>query len=161
MYSLLKNKFKSTGNERGTPQEFFERLDNEFYFTLDPCANEDNHKCEKFFTEEMNGLEQEWSNDIVWVNPPFGGDLRLWVIKCYDEAQKGTTVVALIPVRSNTNWWHDYCMKAYEVRLIKGRMKFIDPEGVPYKHGLPFPLALVIFKQGDYNAKFTSYDSCV
>ena len=154
-----KDKFKSKGNELGTPHEFFERLDDEFHFTLDPCASPSNHKCENYFTEEVNGLEQDWSNDVVWMNPPFGNNLKDWVKKAYNEAQNGAVVVSLIPVRSNTNWWHSYCMKAKEIRLIRGRIKFIANNGEPYSHGLPYPLALVIFQQGDHSPIFTSYDS--
>lgn len=52
--------YSSKTDEWATPQDFFDKLDNEFHFTLDPCANEQNHKCEKFYTKEQDGLSQDW-----------------------------------------------------------------------------------------------------
>ena len=52
--------FSSKSMEWETPQAFFDELDSEFHFTLDPCADDDNHKCERYFTEAQNGLTQSW-----------------------------------------------------------------------------------------------------
>lgn len=52
--------YSSKSNEWSTPQEFYDELDKEFHFTLDPCSTEENHKCEKFFTQKENGLVQNW-----------------------------------------------------------------------------------------------------
>ncbi len=83
------------------------------------------------------------------MNPPYK-DMKKWVIKAYEESTKnGCVVVCLIPARTNTKWWHEYCMKG-EIRFIEGRPKF---EGCI--HGLPQPLALVIFGskyKGNYTA---------
>ena len=76
------------------------------------------------------------------MNPPFGVQGK-WIKKAYNESLKGTTVVCLMPSRTNTNWWHDYCMKG-EIRFVRGRPIF---KGA--KHGLPQPLSIVIFRQED------------
>ena len=140
--------FLSEGNERQTPDWLFKRLDEEFNFTLDPCASPNNAKCKKFFTINEDGLKQDWSKDVVFVNPPYGNVLKIWVQKVYREFLKGATVVLLVPMRTNHKWWHEYCMKATEIRLIDERIKFLNSHGESYKFGAPFPLALVIFKYG-------------
>lgn len=76
-----------------------------------------------------------------YVNPPYGNEIPKWIKKGYEESQKGKTVVFLIPSRTDTKWWHDYCMKADEIRFIKGRLKFDEHE-----NSAPFPSALVIFR---------------
>jgi site-specific DNA-methyltransferase (adenine-specific) len=52
--------FSSTTDEWYNPMDFFEQLDAEFHFNLDPCATEENHKCDKYFTKEINGLLEKW-----------------------------------------------------------------------------------------------------
>lgn len=132
------NRFASKNQEYATPWNLFKVLDNEFNFTLDVCADDINKKVSNYFTEKDNSLEKEWVGHC-WMNPPYK-DMKKWVIKAYNEAQKeGTIVVCLIPARTNTKWWHEYCMKG-EIRFINGRPKF---EGCI--HGLPQPLAIVIF----------------
>ena len=139
MTKFDEERFNSQGTTRVTPNSIFDPLDEEFGFTLDVAADKFNSKCEKFFTESDNSLVQDWSNDVCWMNPPFGRQIKLFVEKAYKESRKGAIVVCLLPVRSNTGWWHDYCMKG-EIRFIRGRPKF---EG--YKYGLPWPLAIVVF----------------
>jgi len=132
-------KFDSKRQDWETPDEVFVPLNAEFSFTLDVCATSENTKCPHYFTEEMNGLKQRWEG-VCWMNPPFGSQGQ-WVRKAYEESQRnGTIVVCLLPARTNTNWWHDYVMRG-EVRFIRGRPKF---KGA--KHGLPQPLAVVVFR---------------
>lgn len=57
---LTKGLFSSTTDLWATPQAFFDQLDAEFHFTLDPCATPENAKCRKFFTIEDDGLRQSW-----------------------------------------------------------------------------------------------------
>lgn len=132
-------KFHSYKQDWETPDEIFEPLNKEFGFTLDVCADTHNRKCDNFFGVATDGLSQHWYG-VCWMNPPFGFQGK-WVKKAYEESLNGTTVVCLLPARTNTNWWHDYCMKG-EIRFIRGRPKF---KGA--KHGLPQPLAIVIFRQ--------------
>lgn len=124
-----------------SPQWLFDDLNNEFGFELDVCALPSNAKCEKYFTPEIDGLMQEWKG-ICWMNPPYGRTIGSWVKKAYDTAESGGgTVVCLLPSRTDTKWWHDYCMKG-EVRFIKGRLKFGGN-----KNAAPFPSAVVIFRK--------------
>lgn len=52
--------FSSKTDQWATPQPFFDEINAEFDFNLDPCADATNHKCEKYFTAAENGLEQDW-----------------------------------------------------------------------------------------------------
>src|SRR3990167_9253046 len=112
-----------------TPSKFKEELDKEFNFDFDPCPKD----------PTFDGLVVDWGKSN-FVNPPFS-QIDKWVKKGFEEDQKGKCVVFLIASRTDTRWWHDYCMKASEIRFIKGRLKF---EGA--KHSAPFPSCLVIFK---------------
>lgn len=134
--------FSSKSNEWSTPQDFFDNLNNEFNFTLDPCATKENRKCEKYFSIEQDGLKQDWSNNIVFCNPPYGKEICKWVEKCYMESKKdNTTVVLLIPARTDTKYFHEYIYnKVKEIRFIKGRLKFGNQS-----NSAPFPSMLVIF----------------
>ena len=63
----------STGKtEWATPQDFFDKLNEEFHFDLDPCATDENHKCDTYFTQEQDGLKQDWDGYTVFCNPPYG-----------------------------------------------------------------------------------------
>ncbi len=133
--------FSSKTNEWATPQTFFDKLNAEFHFTLDPCSTHENAKCGNHFTQEEDGLSRSWGGQIVFMNPPYGRELSKWIQKAYEESQKpGTLVVCLIPSRTDTKYWHEYVMKAKEVRFIKGRLKFGGATNCA-----PFPSAVVIF----------------
>ncbi|NCB45258.1 MAG: adenine methyltransferase [Clostridia bacterium] len=131
--------FTSRTDEWGTPQYLFDELNEEFGFKTDVCALPWNTKCAKYFTPEQNGLLQEWRG-VCWMNPPYGRQIGLWVEKAYESSKNGATVVCLLPSRTDTAWWHDYCMKG-EIRLLRGRLKFGDS-----KNSAPFPSAVVIFR---------------
>lgn len=140
----MKVHFLSRSNEWATPPALFARLHDEFHFTLDPCASDDNHKCEKYFTKADNGLLQSWAGEVVFMNPPYGREIGLWVEKAYRESD--AIVVCLIPARTDTRYWHEYCMKASEIRFIAGRVKFGDG-----CQPAPFPSCLVVFGVGQPN----------
>ena len=134
--------FSSKTDQWATPQDFFDKLNEEFKFTLNPCADAINHKCEKYFTKEQNGLQQDWEGNTVFCNPPYGRETGKWVKKCHDEAQKpNTTCVMLIPARTDTRYFHDYIYGQAEIRFVKGRLKFGDG-----KNSAPFPSMVVIFQ---------------
>lgn len=140
---MTKGMYTSNSEEWGTPQELFNRLNEEFNFTLDICASEENAKCPKYYTKEEDALKQEWGG-VIWMNPPYGRRIGNWVKKAKETARQGkATVVCLLPARTDTAWWHDYVMKANEIRLIRGRLKFGDGKG-----SAPFPSAIVVFKKG-------------
>lgn len=130
--------FSSQTNEWATPQDFFDKLNDEFNFTLDPCATPDNAKCKKFYTKEDDGLTQDWSGEIVFCNPPYGREIKRWVKKAYES---NATTAMLIPARTDTSYWHEYIHGKAEVRFIKGRLKFGGS-----KNSAPFPSAVVIFR---------------
>lgn len=121
-----------------TPQDFFNKYNSIYSFTLDVCATAENTKCEKFFTKEQDGLLQKWEG-VCWMNPPYGRGIKAWVKKAYEAAQGGATVVCLLPARTDTAWWHDYCVKG-EIEFIRGRLKFGG-----HKSSAPFPSAVVVF----------------
>jgi site-specific DNA-methyltransferase (adenine-specific) len=138
----LKMMFSSATDMWATPQSFFDELNNEFHFTLDPCATKANAKCNKFYTIDEDGLQQDWKGEVVFCNPPYGKMISSWVRKCSQESKKpNTTIVALLPARTDTRYFHDYIYgKAKEIRFIKGRLKFGDS-----KNSAPFPSMVVVF----------------
>lgn len=128
-----------------TPQDFFDKLDEEFKFSLDPCATTDTAKCHKFYTKEQNGLIQNWEGKTVFCNPPYGSEIKNWVKKCSEEGKKqGTTVVMLIPARTDTKYFHDFIYGKSEIRFIRGRLKFGGKQ--KGSGSAPFPSMIVIFR---------------
>jgi phage N-6-adenine-methyltransferase len=134
------------GGEWGTPPNFYQALNREFHFTLDPCASDRNHKCERYFTKEQNGLSQSWENEVVFCNPPYGKSIPAWITKGAVEAwTKGATVVFLIHARTDTQWYHRLVIdKANEVRFVEGRLTFISDAGA--RSTSVFPSVVVIFR---------------
>ena len=135
--------FSSATDNWSTPQDFFDKLNDEFHFTLDVCADENNHKCEHYYTKEIDGLSRPWIG-TVWCNPPYGRKISEWVRRAYISSHIGsTTVVMLLPTRTDTRWFHDYIYNKSntEIRFIKGRLKFGG-----CKNSAPFPSMVVIFR---------------
>lgn len=123
-----------------TPNTLYNALNKEFQFTIDVCALPHNAKHPRYFTPEMNGLDQDWSNEVCWMNPPYGREQIKWIEKAYEESKKGATVVCLIPARPDTKVWHDIIFPNAEVRFVRGRITFVGADSPA-----PFPSALVIF----------------
>ena len=134
----FEKKFESATVEWPTPQELFDELNAEFGFTTDVAATNDNAKCAHYYTQEQDGLKQDWRG-VCWMNPPYGRAMVEWLKKAIRETWNETTTVCLIPARTNTAWWHDLCQKYGEVRFVRGRPKFGGAD-----HGLPQPLAIVV-----------------
>lgn len=133
--------FSSKTTEWATPQWIFDMLNEKHHFTLDPCATPENAKCDKFYTEQDNGLLQPWGGNCVFCNPPYGREIGKWVRKGYTEAQtKNTKVVMLLPARTDTKWFHDYCVKG-KIEFIRGRLKFGESN-----QSAPFPSMVVTFE---------------
>lgn len=122
--------FSSITDNWRTPTTLLEELDKEFHFDFDPCPLNP--------IPELDGLTSEWGG-CSFVNPPYS-DLSSWCKKAFDEYNKGKVVVMLIPSRTDTKYWHEYIMKATEIRFIKGRLKFGEA-----KNSAPFPSCVVIF----------------
>jgi phage N-6-adenine-methyltransferase len=131
--------FSSATEMWATPQEFFNKYNELYNFETDVCASPENAKCEQYFTEEDNGLEQTWEGNC-WMNPPYGRTIKSWMKKAYESSLNGATVVCLVPSRTDTVWWHDYAVKG-DIEFIKGRLKFGG-----HKNPAPFPSAVVVFK---------------
>lgn len=117
-----------------TPKWLYNKLDSEFSFDFDPCPL----NCNSF-----DGLSIVWGKRN-YINPPYGRAITAWIKKAYDESVKGCLCVMLLPARTDTRWWHDYVMKASEIRYIKGRLKFGES-----KNSAPFPSVVVIFKENN------------
>lgn len=132
--------FSSATDQWATPQAFFDQWDEVFRFTLDVCADADNAKCARYFTREDDGLAQDWSLDMCWMNPPYGREIGRWVAKAYRESRAGATVVCLLPARTDTAWWHDYVIPMAKVTFIRGRLKFGTAT-----NSAPFPSAVAVF----------------
>lgn len=144
-----------------TPQDFFDKLDEEFNFTLDPCCTLSTAKCKGCITKEGlfdrdnkilmqkgNGLNLPWHSfsDSIFINPPYGREIGQWIKKAYEESLKGCVCVCLIPARTDTAYWHDYCMKG-EIRFIRGRLKFKgkNKQGEWVNNSATFPSSIIIF----------------
>ncbi len=139
---MNKAMYSSETDNWSTPQEFFDKLNKEFNFTLDPCAAAENAKCKKFYTVEEDGLKQNWDGERVFCNPPYGGVLKYWVQKASDAT--GGVVVLFIPSRTDTQYFHEYIYQKpdVEIRFLKGRTKFGGQ-----KNSAPFPSLLAIFRR--------------
>ncbi len=141
---INKGLMSSNSGEWETPQDFFDDLDHEFHFTMDACATDANAKARRYYTKGQDALTRNWFGS-VWMNPPYGRQIGLWIRKAWEEVEYNLAVkvvVCLVPARTDTAWWHDYCMRG-EIRFIRGRLKFSGQ-----KNSAPFPSAVVIFRAG-------------
>lgn len=123
-------------NEWSTPKDIFEYYDDFFNFDLDPCATKENALCSKYFTIEDDGLQQDWTGHVVFMNCPYDRSIYKWVEKAYHS---DALVVALLPARTDTKWFHEFIYNKSEIEFLKGRLKFGGS-----KHGAPFP-SMVVF----------------
>ncbi len=116
---MNKSLFSTGKDDWETPKDFFKKLDDEFHFTLDPCATHINAKCHLYFAEFDNGLLNDWCGHTIFCNPPYSnGQQNKWVKKCYEESLKpNTVVVALLPARTDTKRFHQYILGKAEIRF--------------------------------------------
>ncbi len=144
---VSKTLFSKATDEWATPQALFDELNKEFNFTFDAAASADNHKCRAWSSDS---LDQEWIGETVWLNPPYS-KIKEFAKKAYEESRnEETTVVMLIPARTDTRYFHDWIYHKAELRFIKGRLKFGEA-----KNSAPFPSMLCIYKgeNNDRNCK--------
>jgi len=143
--------FKTSNDDTWTtPRDYYNKVNVEFNFTLDAAALEsstlvlDNWYGPDHPDESRrDAFTRDWAKDsagAIWLNPPYGRTIKDWVRKANAVANGGGTVVCLLPARTDTSWWHDYCIH-HEIRFIRGRLKFGNQ-----KNSAPFPSALVIMK---------------
>ncbi|USZ59950.1 phage N-6-adenine-methyltransferase [Lactiplantibacillus plantarum] len=139
--------FTSNKEDWETPQDFYDRLNAKYHFEWDLAASDDNAKCSCYFTRDDNSLEQDWEklSGNLFLNPPYGRELKLWVKKVATTGLKDKqTLVMLIPSRTDTSYWHDYIFNHAEIKFLRGRLKF-EVDGIS-GDSAPFPSALVIYK---------------
>jgi len=138
-------RYNGNGREWATPPEIFHPLNEEFGFTLDPCATDANTKVPALYiTERGNGLTQPWAPHRVFMNPPYGRELYAWTRKAREEAAKGALVVGLLPASTDLAWWHDDVVGHAEVRYLRGRVRFLT-DG-PYRASGFFASVIVIWR---------------
>jgi phage N-6-adenine-methyltransferase len=137
---LTRGLFTSRTEEWETPNYVFLPLNREYKFQVDVCATSENAKCRIYFDRSVDGLKREWSPFRCWMNPPYGRDIAKWMKKAFNESQRGALVVCLIPSITDTKWWHDWVMKASEIRFVTGRISFGNS-----KNSAPFPSCIVIY----------------
>lgn len=141
----------SKSEDWATPDDLYNTLDDIFGFELDVAASHENAKCPRYFTKEDDALTKDWDCSTAFCNPPYGSKIAGFMQKAYEESQKGTTVVCLVPARTDTRWWHDYAAKG-SVFFLPGRLKFGNA-----KHSAPFPSAIVIFWPSPLNRAICSH----
>lgn len=143
-----------------TPKDLFDNLNREFHFELDAAANDENHLCPMYFTQDISAFINDWSEPTVFCNPPYSRDIGQWIKRAWQQSRiHGNTIVLLIPSRTDTNWWHEFVMNyADEIRLIKGRLKFTHPNE-PESQSSTFPSAIVVFRNSKEKSLFRRKDS--
>jgi len=130
-----------------TPQWLFDRIDERFQFDVDVCAEDWSAKCEDYVTSDMDALSIDWNTFregrvACWMNPPYSGkSLYKWTAKAYAECLRGVLTVGLLPVRTETQWFHDYCLP-FEIQFLRGRVHFSDRKG---RSGRPRFASMVVF----------------
>lgn len=161
--------FSSKNSEWQTPPELYKTLDSAYHFTLDvACTMQNCLAPHGLYVEEHDALKDDWKQicddlgkpRVCFMNPPYGRNvIDKWVKKAYTESLDGVTVVCLIPARTCTSWFQDYCSKG-QIHFVRGRLKFYDPnmpeEKKKYnKKGelkldpAPFPSAIVEFNRNN------------
>jgi len=138
--TLSKGLFSSNSPEWETPKDFFDKVNAKYSFTYDLACTPANQLCPNGL---YDSLIEDWHklNGWLWLNPPYGRVLSIWVKKAYEESVLGAKIIMLIPARTDTSYWHNYIFnKAAQIDFIKGRLKFSG------KAGAPFPSALIRYE---------------
>ncbi len=137
--------FSHKTEEWETPQDFFDKLNYEFHFTIDVCCTHENAKCAKHYTKDDDGLSRNWAGETVWCNPPYGRQMPKWIKKCAEHGKHGGLAVMLIPARTDTKAFHEYIYGKAEIRFVKGRLYFVKQNGESTGRA-PFPSMVVVFR---------------
>jgi len=131
-----------------TPRGVFDDLHAEFDFTVDGCSSDENALLERHWTERDEPLLKSWTGERVFINPPYGRQISRWMEKAWTESAHAL-IVALVPSRTDTAWWHDYVMRSSEIRFVRGRLEFAGHvKENPDSHNAPFPSAIVVWQGG-------------
>lgn len=108
----LQQAMASSGSTiRSTPMDEYARWNRQLNFTIDVCALPHNAKHARYFSPKQNGLAQSWEGETVWLNPPYGDEIKDWMCKARDSAMYDRAIVGcLIPVRTKSAWWRKFVM---------------------------------------------------
>jgi len=138
---MNKGMYTSNKDDWETPDEIFDEYNTKFGFDIiDVCANENNHKCDNYFTQKDDGLRLIWTGKC-WMNPPYGREIGEWVKKAmYSSLYTDAIVVGLLPARTDSKWFHDFVYGFSDIVFIRGRLKF---KGA--KWNAPFPSMIAIW----------------
>ncbi len=136
-----------------TPPELFRALDREFEFTVDVAADDENHLCADYFTKERSGLENAWNGHPgdgcrywAFVQPPYN-NVKAWLAKAVEQLDLGVGSTCLIPAGVELVYWQKYVKaRAAEVRLVVGRIPFIDPKTMQPIKGNRYNSSIVVFR---------------
>lgn len=147
-----KNRIVTPKDEWSTPDWLFNLLNEEFHFSLDAAANGANAKCPGYCDKLGDSIKIDWfyhsCGGSIFLNPPYSsGNIDRFMAKALEESKKGAVVVCLVPCATDTKWWHNYVMKAQEIRFIRGRVRFVgyDEQGKQIKNSPTFSSCVVIF----------------
>ena len=149
--SMNKGMYSSKKDNWGTPKKLFNKLNEEYNFTLDPASDDINFLCKKHYTKEMDGLNQSWQGEKVFLNPPYGKGMIKWVEKARNEWLLGDcTIVLLLASRTDTHWFHDYiyAVDGAKWEFTERRVKFIDPDTGKEAGSPAFGSIIVTFEKG-------------
>lgn len=137
--------YSSRTEHWGTPPNLFAALNAIYNFQLDAAASDQNALCPHYFTPKQNALLQDWSTyGRVWLNPPYGRTIGQWMEKTYEQSRKGCIIVALVPARTDTRWWHEFVVDKAGITFLKGRLKYVDHVG-NQTGSAPFPSAILTY----------------
>lgn len=153
MHSKYVTKMESLSQEHGTPDEIWIPLYSEFNFHIDLCATPENALLPRYYTKEDNVFTKDIT-ETSFANIEFVQAKKFAKYFFENSVKFGSIIVMLCTVKSNTNWWRDYVMKAKEVRFINGKVYF---KGEKNTQGLRFPCAIVVFAPHEGETKFSIF----
>jgi len=147
----MKTVMSSDRMDWATPREFFEMVNSVYNFTIDVCANAQNAKLECYIDERTDGLAHSWEGERCWMNPPYGHEISKWVKKAREEGERGTLVVGLLPVRTDTRYFSEHIVGHANLLFVRGRLRF---EGA--KSSAPFPSMLAVWGGRGFGKLYTT-----
>jgi len=158
--------FTSDSMEWETPPDLFKFYDDIYHFTLDVCASPINAKCDRYYTLKDGSLAAPWHGEVCWMNPPYGSEIVDWVRKAARQSKGGATIVALLPARTDNEWWHEWVAPYAHIDFLRGRVPFIKPDWLPTRKkdgtiktptGAPFPSAVAIYRPNSWQSQRISF----
>lgn len=146
-----KYNFEQKRNDYMSPVELVNKAlnkKNKDFFDLDVCCSKENIPAIYHYIDgKVNGLIVPWKK-LNWCNPPFD-ECSKWIKKAYEEQQKGNETVMLIPVRTETKYWHEYILfnSNVEIEWLRKGYCFINPDNNKPMGVFKNALALVYFNE--------------